>query len=75
MESRNRHDGDESNYTILIRMEERQKNLILKVEEHLINYKNYCEQNDKDVRGLYKTAYIGTGIILTLQFVILFYKH
>lgn len=68
-------DNRESSYTILARMEERQKGLIEKVEKHLLHYETHCIQNDRDIHGLYKTAYIGTGIILTLQFVILFIKH
>lgn len=67
--------GGESAQTILGRIDERLQNLTQNLNEHLRKYDEHVVQNDKDIRGLYKNQYIGYGVILALNFLILFFKH
>ena len=60
---------------ILARIDERLKNMNDKLRTHLSDSHDYFIKNDLDVRGLYKTQYIGYGIILAINFIILLIKR
>lgn len=67
--------GEESAQIILGRIDERLQNLTHKLDSHLEKYDDHVSQNDRDIRGLYKNQYIGYGIIISFNFIILFFKH
>lgn len=67
--------NSESAQTILARIDERLKNLNKNFNDHLINYEAYTKANDANIRGIYKTLYIGIGGLGMLQFIIMMFKH
>lgn len=67
--------GQESAKEILARIDERTRVLIKNLDEHLIKYDKYVTSNDSDIRGLYKTQYIGYGVLIAFNFLVLLFKH
>ena len=61
--------GIESPEAVLARIDERTQNINEKLVAHMVSFEVHKVDDDKNFRGLYKTVYIGVGIVLALQFV------
>ena len=61
--------GQDSPQTMLARIDERTKNMNEKLIAHMVSFEVHKVDDDKNFRGLYRTVYIGVGIVLALQFV------
>ncbi len=72
---RSEDDGTENPGIILGRIDERVKSSLDKLDAHIKHFEIHVEDDKKNFSGLYKTAYIGSGIIMTIQFIILVLKH
>lgn len=67
--------GNESPDVILARIDERTKYMKEDLEKHVNNFNDHKSEDTKNFAGLYKWVWIGTGIIGSIQFLILAIKH
>lgn len=75
MKRRSEDSGGESPDAVLARIDERVKSIKNDLSSHLEDFKKHKEDDTKNFAGLYKNQYIGYGVILAINFVILFFKH
>jgi hypothetical protein len=66
--------GQEPPEVLLARIDERTENINEKLVAHMVSFETHKVDDDNNFKGLYKTVYMGVGIVLAIQFVILVFK-